>query len=255
MNVNKGKIDTILKIFKDFKADDEEVPSNPSKNSKLMNELLEQLIAKETVKYIQKSKCWSEDENHLQTEKHLSFLKRIQIILEWTRTLSNDDDWDSTILTALLCSIDHLRQWNRSLHELPRKITRFLINDHHHQYHHNDHHHHHNVNDDDKEKRLIHRLLKEFQNIEDLQKLERIFQLINDEELQGFLKERMSEELSKLISELQNVQELLKCNGKSHLGMRVRGNFQWDDKNQRKFQVNFLWKLKCFGFSSSSFLN
>lgn len=220
MNI-KSKVDAILMELKESMA------KYPKENSILLKECMENVIFTETEKYIHKSKSWSEDSSLLQTDKHLSFLEIIQEIMDNVNKLRMEISgvMDTTILTSLLCAVNHLLKLNRSLNELPAKITTFIIND----------CYHHDVD------RRIAAILQQFQGIRDSDEividdndlqLQRILPLL-DAELRTFLIERIGEELSKVISELQNVQELIKCNLKD---LMKRQHIKIEDK--QKLQVS-----------------
>lgn len=222
MNI-KCQMDAMLLELKAFI-----VAKHPKENCLVLKECMETVIFSKTEKYIKKCKsCSKDNSNRLQIDQHLSFLEIIQEIMDNVNKLRMDicEVMDSTILTSLMCAVNLLIKLNRTLNELPAKIATFIIND---RY----------QNDNN---RQITAILQRFQGIRDSDQIviddndlqsQRILPLL-DAELRRFLSERIGEELSKVISELQNVQELIKCNLKE---LMKRSHFRIEDK--QKLQVS-----------------
>lgn len=169
---------------------------------------MEIVIYKETEKYINKSKSWADDTDIMQTHKHLSFMEIVQEIIETVNklTVEHVEVVDTTVLMSLICVVNDLIKLYNSLKELPEKITTFVINNH--------------CNEllDGRMVSILEKLHGTIKSEEKLIdnnefQLDEIFSLLN-EELRKFLIERIEEELSKLITELQNLQELIKRNAK-----------------------------------------
>lgn len=179
---------------------------NPKENSEMLVSCLKIQLQSDIEKYLQESRSWSQDTDHLQTIKHLMLLEMVRETLDALTHLTKGSNvqmhLNGTLLMSMIYGVRHLIELAKSLDELPERITTFII-------------------DDDASNPNITQILQQLNDTEagemiiDDQhlQLKLVYDLL-DEQLQAFLVDTVGEKLAKVISELQNVQELLKCNVK-----------------------------------------